>query len=235
MKIAIVIAGEPRFSKQMDNFIDSLQGVDSVDWYFYLWRESYIKHERMQVPPNWVKIPSREWAMETIQSNLPAGHQVVDLAIGDQQSVVGEFDSDWVGYKQFYSLHQADVLRRNSGIEYDLVVRGRVDLDMVHTVNLPEIKTYIDQDPTIIFIPSNNCHGPYAINDQLAISRPENIALYTDLILHIKKYNSENGIPVHQESQMGHHLTSNGINIQRSIHVGELRDPNKTVGFGRWD
>jgi hypothetical protein len=219
----------------MDNFIDSLRGVDSVDWYFYLWSESYIKHERMQVPPNWVKIPSREWAIETIQNNLPEGHRVGDLAIGDQKSVVDEFESDWVGYKQFYSLHQADVLRRNSGIEYDLVVRGRVDLDMINNIELPAVKTYIDRDPNIIFIPSNNCHGPYAINDQLAISIPKNIALYTDLILHIKKYNSENGIPVHQESQMGYHLTSNGINIQRSIHVGELRDPNKTVGFGRWD
>jgi hypothetical protein len=235
MKIAIVIAGEPRFSKHMDNFIHSLQGVDSVDWYFYLWGESHIKHLRMQVPADWVKIHSREWAMETIQNNLPAGHRVGDLAIGDQQSVVDEFGSDWVGYKQFYSLHQADLLRRNSGIEYDLVVRGRVDLNMTTPINLPVIKTHVDQDPNIIFIPGNNCHGPYSINDQLAISSPKNISLYSDLILYIKKYNSENHVAIHQETQMGYHLTSNGINIQRSIQVGELRDPNNTVGFGRWD
>jgi hypothetical protein len=232
MKIAVVIAGEPRFSAQLESFIESLHGLESADWFFYLWKQSRTKHLKLQVPPDWENIPSREWSMETIARNLPQPHRVIDVQIGDQDVVPDMYGSQHVLFKQFHSLHQADLLRQQHG-PYDLVVRGRVDMSMIHPINLLAIKQAVDQNPNWIFTPSTNRHGGYDLNDQLAISSPENIAKYTDLINHANRYKSQ-GVPEHPETLMGYHLISSGLDIRREIHAGELRDPNHTEGFGRW-
>jgi hypothetical protein len=235
MNIAILISGEPRFDVQLDSFINSLQQATSVDWYFYLWSSTVIKpgSPRLQVPAQWENISSTQWATETIQKNLPNGHKVAGLEIGNQQEVIDLFNSDSAVFKQFYSLYRADVLRRTSGVDYDLVVRGRPDLDIKDPIDLNMIKNDIEQNTSLIFTPSSRRYGPYDINDQMAISSGKNIEIYSDLVLHINEY-AQKGVDIHQETQLGYHLINNGLNIQRSISVGDLRNLGNTVTCGRW-
>lgn len=233
MKIAVIISGEPRFSSQLDSFIESLKYADQIDWFFYLWDHTTVKYTKLQVPLSWKDIISKEWALTTIKTHFPSNHNIIDVQIENQNIVPPMFNSEHVLFKQFYSLNQVDILRQQHG-PYDLVIRGRIDLSIPTTFDLNTIKTLIDQNPKLIFTPINNRHGLYDLNDQLAISSPENISIYTSLINYINQYKSQ-GIIEHPETLLGHHLISNNLEIRRDLLVGELRDPNNTEGFGKWN
>jgi hypothetical protein len=41
MKIAVLIAGQPRFTKEFDHFFENLKNYDQLDFFFYLWTVNY--------------------------------------------------------------------------------------------------------------------------------------------------------------------------------------------------
>lgn len=230
MKVAILIAGEPRFCGQLDSFIDNLRGFDQADWFFFLWDETHMKYSVMQVPEKWARIPSREWAVNTIQEKFPSNHRIADLALS-QQSLAPEGPVSI--YKQHWSLHQVDLMRQAYEVEhgsYDLVIRARLDLLINSTIDLRSLKQQLDQDPKLIFMPKNGKHGepPQPINDQFAISSSENIKIYSSLINNINK-----NISIHPETQLSYHLRNSGLIMKDEIDNGLLKDPG-VPEFGRW-
>jgi hypothetical protein len=229
MKIAILIAGEPRFCGHLDTFINNLQGYSQVDWFFYLWEETQMKYSVMQVPEKWAKIPSKEWAVTTIQEKLPKHHHIVDLTIGHQSQAP---DGTVAIYKQHWSLNQVDLMRQQYETvhgKYDLVIRARLDLAINSPIDLGHFKEQIDQNSKLIFMPKNSRHGsPHPINDQFAISSSDNIKIYANLINNIN-----NNIQIHPETQLSHHIRENGLVMKEEINNGPLKDPG-VPDFGRW-
>ena len=183
----------------------------------------------MQVPRNWAKIPNREWAINTIQEKLPINHKVADLVLG-QQSWAPE--GPVAVYKQFWSLRQVDLIRQayeEQHNKYDLVIRARVDLMINSPIDLIDLKQQLDQNPKLIFMPKHSKFGYPPINDQFAISSPDNIKIYADLINNINY-----GVEIHPETQLSHHIIKNGLEMKDIIDNGPLKKVDQVPDFGNW-
>lgn len=232
MRVAIIIAGEPRFCNYVDSFINSLQGFDQADWFFYLWNETTIKSTHKQITTGWSKIPDREWAINNIHDKLPNNHKIADLQLGQQSQVPEQLPI----YKQFWSLKQADLLRQEyekNNSKYDLVIRARLDLLVNSPIDLQLIKSQLDQNSKLMFLPVGPRYGyGVQVNDQFAISSSDNMSIYTNLIDKIKDYQN-NQIPVHPETQLSHHLLQHGLELRHNINIGILNQGDP-ANFGRW-
>lgn len=217
MRVAILFSGQPRFRKSLDDLVKNIIGYTQLDWYFYLWNNSYNRlhyNPISLVPAPWMNISSRDWAVENIKSKLPwppnilAGLDVSEIVYQDPL------------FSQFSSLYRADRMRQQCEEihgKYDLVIRARLDDCMSH-VNLSDIKLHLDQEPNIIYTPSKNKHHVhgYGMNDHIAISTSENMKIYTNLISNITTY-MESGFPHHAEGLLSYHLSSNNIKLVETL------------------
>jgi hypothetical protein len=252
MKIAILISGSPRFCAGLDTFINGLTEFETADWYVDLWRNNpppdklgYESH--VLVAPSWRYI-TQEWAVNKIKSNLPNNHQLVALSLYDNElieypTITGpqiyhnSFPSIW---KMHLGWKRVDFLRQSSGIQYDLVIRARPDISLPTPLNLISVKDLLNQSPNRVFVARDGQHGyGYNTNDVIAISSPDNIAIYTDLINHSIKYNNS-GIMFHPETLIAYHMHCNGLISTPALDVVlrpdavTLPDGTVTVDFGRW-
>ena len=213
MKLAILISGEPRFCRPLEEHIENLKGYDEIDWYFYLWKET--SHYRLDLPPlvpkSWENIPSSEWAFETIHNRMPKNNRIARCILGEDFK---EFNS-LAG--QFTSLNRVDQLRQNLNKDYDLIFRSRIDHKVLEPIDLREIKEKIDVNPNLVVTPANFRHyaGKWGMCDHLAITSPQNMSIYTDLVNHIDRYVPE--VPYHAEALLNYHLISNGLELEESI------------------
>jgi len=217
MRVAILFSGQPRFRKSLDDLVKNIIGYDQLDWYFYLWNNSYhrLHYEPIPlVPPPWMNIASREWAVETIRNklvwppNILAGLDVSEPVYKDPL------------LSQFGSLYRADRMRQECEKlhgKYDLVIRARPD-DCISHVNLTDIKLHLEQETNVIYTPSKNKHyiHGYGMSDHLAISSSDNMTIYTNLIHHMNSY-MENGFSPHAEGLLAYHLSLNNIKLVETL------------------
>lgn len=233
MKIAILISGEPRFTNFIDDFINSLQGVDQADWFFYLWRETPHNEIFERVPEGWHNIPSREWAINNIKNRLPNNHNVANLKLGEQYESPG---TDAI-YKQFWGIYQSNLLRqeyeKNNG-NYDLVIRARSDLLINDPINLQYIRSQLDYNSKLVFLPEGPRYGynKDTINDQFAISSPDNIKIYTELVNYISHRVQYKNIILHAETQLVYHLLKNDLELKHEIKIKHLN--YQSENFSKW-
>jgi len=252
MKIAILISGSPRFCAGLDTFINNLTEFETADWYVDLWSNNpppdKLGYEnQVLVAPSWRYI-TQEWAVSKIKSNLPYNHQLLDLSLYDSvlieyPNITGpqvhhtNFPSVW---KMHLGWKRVDSLRQSSGIQYDLVIRARPDVCLNSPLDLTSIKNSLDQSSNCVFVARDGQHGyGYNTNDVIAISSPDNISIYTDLINHSIKYNNS-GIMFHPETLLAYHMHCNGLVSIPALDVAlrpdavTLPDGTVTVDFGRW-
>ena len=223
MKIAILISGEPRFCNYLDSFINSLQGVNQADWFFYLWKETPHDTQIDRIPEGWHNIPSQEWAINNIQHRLPNNHNVASLKLGEQH----ESPKTDVIHKQFWGIYQSDLLRlkyEKCFGPYDLVIRARLDLLIDDPIDLQNLRNQLDHNLKLMFLPNSPRYGynQVQINDQFAISSPENIKIYTDLVNHISHYVQHENISLHQETQLAYHLLKNELELRHELNIKNL-------------
>ena len=217
MRVAILFAGQPRFRQSLDDLVKNLIGYNQLDWYFYLWNNSYhrLHYDPIPlVPPPWTNIVNREWAVENIKSKLPWPPNIL-AGLDISQPVYKD-----PLYSQFSSLYRADRMRQECEKvhgKYDLVIRARVD-DCISHVNLTDIKLHLDQEPNVIYTPSKNKHyiHGYGMGDHIAISSSENMKIYTGLIHNITGY-IENGFSHHAEGLLAYHLSLNDIKLVETL------------------
>jgi len=217
MRVAILFAGQPRFRKSLEDLVKNIIGYDQLDWYFYFWNNSYLRLDHLPpvlVPPKWINIESREWAVESIKSKLPwppnilAGLDISELVYKDPL------------LSQYSGIHRADLMRQECEKihgKYDLVIKARLD-DCISHVNLTDIKLHLNQEPNVIYTPSKNKHyiQGYGMGDHFAISTSENMTIYTSMIHHMTGY-MERGFPRHAEGLLAYHLSSNNIKLVESL------------------
>jgi len=234
MKIAILISGEPRFTNFIDSLIENLQNVDQTDWFFYLWKETPHNSERsVNVPEGWHHIPNREWAINNIRHRLPKNQNIASLELGEQH----ESPKTDVIHKQFWSIYKSDLLRqeyeKNNG-NYDLVIRARSDILITDPIDLRDLRSQLDHNSKLIFLPEAPRHGynEDKINDQFAISSPNNIKIYTDLVNHISHRIQCDNIALHQETQLVYHLLKNNLELKHDIKIKHFN--YQSVPLSNW-
>lgn len=230
MKLAILIAGQPRFRVPFEEFTKQLQGYDHIDWFFYFWDKSLPRHPEHvhEVPTKWQNIPDKQTAVDMISEKLPANQSIAAFEIGNNEIVEPRGQL----FSQFASLNKADQLRQLANNKYDLIFRTRIDTCLTEPVDLLDMKSQIDQDPQLIFTAANFRHyfNEFGMCDHMAITSPANMTIYTDLINHIPNY-LNNGVGFHAEALLNFHLLSNNLKLKEVIpNAGIPIDPT----YGVW-
>jgi hypothetical protein len=249
MKIAVLIAGPPRFSTELDTFINSLRGYDQADWFFYLWKNNNPpdKHDYPSIkliPDNW-RYPDEEWAKNKIIENLPKNHRLVDLKFFDPAKldipdIKNPRATIWTVWRMFFSWHQADLLRQaeeNRSGKYDIVIRHRPDAGITNIIDLEEVK---NKDG--ISFPNHMWYGfgNNQICDIMAAGNSEQMKIYSDAVNHLVKYANEDEIPYHPETMLAYHLQKNCIPVLKGnwgiTLRSEMVEQNGThiLNAGRW-
>jgi hypothetical protein len=252
MRIAVLISGSPRFCAGFDTFINGLTEFETVDWYVDLWSNNpspdklgYDNH--VLVAPSWRQI-NQEWAVNKIKSNLSSNQRLVALSLYDsgliEYPIITGPQVHHTNFPSIWKMHlgwkRVDLLRQSIGIQYDLIIRARPDVYLTSTLNLITIKNLLNQSPNCVFVSNGGQHGyGYNTNDIIAISSPNNMSIYTDLINHSIKYNNE-GIMFHPETLLAYHMKCNGListpmlGVELRLDAVTLPDGTVTVDFGRW-
>jgi hypothetical protein len=252
MKVAVLISGSPRFCAGLDTFINGLTGFETADWFVDLWSNNSPPDKlgydnQILVAPAWRQI-DQDWAVNKINNNLPSKHRLVALSLYNSElieyPVITGPQVHHINFPSIWKMHlgwkRVDSLRQSSGIQYDLVIRARPDVCLNSPLNLISVKDSLDQSPNRVFVAKDGQHGyGYNTNDVIAISLPDNITIYTDLINHSIKYNNS-GIMFHPETLLAYHMHCNGLISTPALDVAlrpdavTLPDGTVTVEFGRW-
>jgi hypothetical protein len=245
MKIAVLLQGDPRFCVEFDHFLEKISGYDQVDWFCYMWGDnsptSFIVNGSGHkiIPPAWQN-PDPAWARNKLQENLPANHTVVGFELAEQKQLswppvlinyASESQQPNV-WKMWYSQYRANQLRvaheQALGFEYDVVVRTRPDVALTDQIHFPEIKHWLDRDPSLVLMPHNHlCGYGVAICDLFGMGSSKNMTIYTDIYNQALDHHAR-GCKFHPETMLAYHLRHNGLNY-RSYNFGiEFR------WFGLW-
>lgn len=244
VKIAVLISGSPRFNTEFDTFINGLQGCDQVDWFVQLWKDNprpdKLGYEDLVLVADSWRHVNHQWATQKIRDNLPTNHRLINLTVVDNSTIIyPTITGPQVHHSNFESICKmhlgwkiVDQLRQEHNEEYDLIIRARPDLYLPSPLNLPQIKSIINQYPNTVIVSNGGQHGyQYFINDLIAITSPANMSVYTDLVNHVKEYNDRQ-VVFHPENLLACHLETNRLKIMPLVHTEIRMNP---ISFGRWE
>ena len=244
MKVAVLVSGNQRFSRDLDDFLINIRNYDQIDWFFYLWNNAHDRDRRIN--PNW---PTDNWSKvyDLIRKNLPENHNIIDLRIREQP----EFDSSkhfntipiankinvWMMY---YALKQVNALKEeyeNLTSNYDLVIRTRPDIAVTTPVYLDQLKLFLETNPnSIIMPPERNGYFHHLTNDQFAVGLNSNMKHYFSVIDYIDQYTQE-GVLMTGETMLGYHLYRHNIQLPYypiSTILNRYQN-NEQLDYGRWE
>jgi hypothetical protein len=234
MRIAILLPGQPRFTRDFTTFVSNLKGYDQADWFVYITNNNIpsVANFKWGVSVNsqWINFDP-VWAREKIKSWLPTNNVIQSFEISDDFQLpiipvknLFEVDKPDNVQKMFYNIYKADCLRQQfeevNNFSYDLVIRTRADLGLVSELNLRQLNI----EPNQIIMPERGCfwHGHPLANDQFAIGNSHNMKIYSTLFTRIKEIN-DSGLHFHPESMVGHNLTQNGLSYSAGNFATSLR------------
>jgi len=119
-------------------------------------------------------------------------------------------------FSMYRSIYMSYLLSTFDDSKYDLVLRSRTD--MFWHSPLTECLNNISIAENEVWVPAGNDGGflqpGQGLCDWFAIGTPNSMAIYSSLYLNICKYVSQ-GVPIHPEFLLKHHLTNSGISIKR--------------------
>jgi hypothetical protein len=146
-----------------------------------------------------------------------------------------------IGYKlnsalsASYSIHACYNLVRSFGIEYDLVIRTRFDLEFTDYISpeclfLKDLSLLDSKKLNVFEYPMSPEGSPTRlseVDDLFAVSSPEIAGIYADYFTYVISYTymndaykswldkniSENADPIYPESLLKYHLVTNGVEI----------------------
>jgi len=219
-RVALLMNGLPRFGADTDTLVQRLTGYSQIDWYVSFW--THRPDALSDFDSRWQELSDIQ-LRDTIESRLPLDQTVaycewvdpLDLAPIPQD--YPEFYSNPKNTWQQYQLLQwNNRVRRayeaNQRVKYDLIIRGRADCGMSHTLDLQEIYDYlVTKNPLGLIIPNNQRQGPYQFCDHMAIGLPGAIDCLANVV---DSFDSafRQGIPYNAEIMIGSLLTKMGLN-----------------------
>ena len=213
MKVAIITAGQPRFTEDFIAVLNNLKGFETADLYINLWSS------------NWTD--SVDNGKARISKILPSNIVLKKLAIVDHpakslplsEPVLNFDELQWWYDRRIGQIHCLKLAFELITEPYDIIVRVRPDgcTDMV--VDLSTINPVSNE---IIFC-KNTVGGAHQFpNDQFFIGKPEEIQYLCDLYNEFDKYmikctpdwiNDVHGWAL--EHIIGTYLRANGKSIRR--------------------
>jgi hypothetical protein len=251
MKVAAVLNGQPRFTKEFDIFLENLTEFDQIDWFIHLWN-NFEEKERvspfMNNPINW----NEDTIKNKIKENLPKNHRIVSFKISDPP-VFHEDTIDSVNYCRWTSV--LGILNMTYGYKcvnelkeeyekkhgkYDLVVRTRPDVMIDQPISLKKCNEIIKENPNILFSSANHrvgIHSTNKVSDLMGISNSDTMSTYLKIFDKLNNYNND-GVPFHTETLIAHHLTVNNIITPMTtfnIKFRSLFQPDGTFDWGKWN
>jgi hypothetical protein len=250
MKIAILVSGQPRFTKDLNDLIYNLQEYDQIDWFVYVWKSSNAVDS--YVSPSWNNDKSQVYTK--LVNMLPPNNFIARLEIVDPPKfdinksyhIVpgGTVPHVWTMYYGLKMINEEKEKYESQFGKYDLVIRTRADLGITKTIFLNRVKQYLDQlSNKTILIPDNGRLGfvPHGmilntVNDNFAIGTSEDMSTYCQVFDYIDQYTQE-GIPMSAESMLGYHLLKNNILTPTSNFEVTVRKhwiSADTLDYGRW-
>jgi hypothetical protein len=214
MKTALLLTGNPRFSKDFKSQIYNLQN-SQVDWYITFWNRPFGFDPK--VSENWCNLTTAGNIRDRLKPHLPSNHKIKFVEILEP----GIFDSPPKEYEIFNSnpknvwdqykiLQYCDHWRRELG-DYELVVRSRTDLGLSERIDLKLAFQSLLKNPNCIYTPSNQRNGyePY-FNDQFAIGLASIMEFYCDAIDDFD-FLYETGVKYNPEYLLQSSLSNKGI------------------------
>ena len=246
MRIAIQLAGQPRFTGDFDFFLKNLKGYDCADWFCYITNNNNVSNFKLPLE-QWKEF-DKDWAVNKLQSRLPKNNFVRSFEISDCEQVELPIEPPACPpgfYKMWYNIYQSNQLRlayeKNNDIRYDMVIRIRPDVGLEDELDL---RTIGDIDKSIIFpnnqwAPQNPSSGHYIIDpkqacDQFAISLSNEMNVYSDLIHYAATYPyTQDRHWWHCEATLAHHLDINSIHtIRGNFNISLRKYP---VNVNNWN
>lgn len=255
-RCALLISGEPRFCRELDQLLDKFTNFDQIDWYVLVWDRSpqvsdYHRSQQSRlVADSWLA-PTQAWAEAKIRENLPAKHTLARLELVDQQTLnfglpphhdgVTNIANAW---KMFWCNQQTDLWRQAAeqaqGFNYDLVIKARPDMLAYSNIDLASAAE-ISKNPGCIIMPDNTRAGyGYAVSDLMALGGSKAMAQYADCINSVNEYIEHGGI-FHPETILGWYLRKTNMSIQTMGIRIDIRQLGQRLSetayisdFGRW-
>lgn len=244
MKVAITIAGLPRFTREFDDFLEKLKDYDQVDWFFYLWN----RLDDPFVPPNW-PATDVDAIRAKIVSNLPANHNIAYLAVHEMPEYIVTRPlntTPWTSlpgvWYMYYGLKLVNEQREQYELhngKYDLVIRSRGDISVTHEISCRAAAHYLQQNPSSILMPADHRMGLQGrvVCEAFGIGTSEIMSIYARLFDRLFEYN-DNGCMYHPETLTAHHLTVNNIHTPMTNFGFVFRNYNRpdwVLDWGRWN
>lgn len=177
MKVAIVTAGQPRFTRDFITVLNQLKGFDTADLYVNLWASTWVDTE--------------EQGVERIKKILPGHINLKKLKISqpvDRQLPLSISDMDQIKWWYDRRIGQIHCLKLAVDLiteQYDVVVRIRPDGSLDHDLDISSLDLINNE---IIFchrLVGSNQTEP---NDQFFVGTYQGIKFLCDLYLNFDKY-----------------------------------------------
>jgi hypothetical protein len=231
MRVAIIMSGQPRFCRETNHFISRLHNYTQIDWFVFLWRnnQNYIDQGLDIIGTPWLDI-DREWAENKIKENLPNGHYLQGLILGDQQNFKippriykAPETNEFTTWSMYASQYYCDLMRRQhetqNQFKYDLVIRYRPDMSFNVEIDL---RSYAAQlYSRSIITPDSFIWGynGYSTNDMFAMGSSDIMKTYFNLIHYMFAYNADK-VLWHPETMLAYHLDYHQIeNIKKEMPI----------------
>lgn len=116
-------------------------------------------------------------------------------------------------FRMWYSIKQANILKRlyekQNNFRYDIVIKSRFDLDLI------DDSFTLKKDNKCIYIPIGWDHRN-GVNDLFAYGDSESMDYYCSLYDCIFPYLEEDGITLHPEGLLKHHLERSELSVMRT-------------------
>jgi len=243
MKIAVMISGQPRFTREFDLFLSNLNNQGQTDFFFLLWNTPPT--DSNIIPPTWPN--SIDAVREKIRNNLPPNGNIARLEIVTPPpfAPVKEYRlTPWTNHRNmwymFYGIKQVNAMREEheqQNGKYDLVIRARPDAGFVDELKLENILEHVTAHPKSIVVPDNHRHGiGISINDLIGMGTGETMSTYASVFDYLDQYH-DSDVPYHNETLLGHHLNVNSIDYSPSgvnVYFRDFHRPPEKIDHGRW-
>ena len=203
MKLALVLSGQLRSFKEGYQYLKTnLLENNNVDIYIHTWSKNWDKTVLELFEPKDILIED-----DSIFNNF-SNYRIVSNNHPARNTIL-----------MYRSIRYADMLRKNSKVEYDWIIRSRFDFALNTKINFNNL----DKNKMYFCDTRSNFYAT-EVHDQFAIATPTDMNIYSSVYENIDKYHSE-GCVVNGEDLLIYHLTKNNYIGKHKINYIDLNCP----------
>jgi len=241
MKIALCFFGQPRFynNNEIREFLRDIKSEKvEIDVYMHLWKPAKSK-DFMRSPWSGIEPQYAEIDLENLKEKIEDIYEPTSLLIEEERTMVSDPSifkrtpaptSPEIVHRMYYSQWKVGEMLKESGKEYDLVIRMRTDSAVK---GLRPVKDLVGDK---IWVP-DNCPVMGWFNDNFSISSQENFLKMVGTYSNIEKH-YENGADMNGEPMLKAQVKMEGIQDKitrnRFINVGLIRSEKPLRLQGVW-